>query len=40
MSIWNIYKKRGGYIYQVALGEFPFAAACSEKEEAQKISFL
>ena len=33
-------QKRGGYIYQVALGEFPFATASSEKEDAPKIPFL
>ena len=32
-------QKTGGYIYQVVFGEFPFAATCSEKDEARKISF-
>ena len=32
-------KYTAGYIYQVAPGEFPFTATCSEKEEIQKISF-
>ena len=33
-------KQIGGYIYQVAPGEFPFTTTCFEKEETQKTCFL
>ena len=32
MPILMICKQTGGYIYQVASGNVPFAANCSEKE--------
>ena len=31
-----IYKLKGGYIYQVASREFPFAASCSDNKNRPK----